>query len=100
MHMSQLIYLDGALRKRLWQEERVKGWAIIQCIGDAIFIPAGAPHQVSFFLNQNAQVHLKSLLDDLVTMMVVNISAWFAMQVQNLTSCIKVAEDFVSPEVR
>ena len=41
----------------------MKGWAIAQCIGDAIFIPAGAPHQV-----------------------------------RNVSSCIKVAEDFVSPQ--
>lgn len=38
-------------------------YAIAQCLGDAVFIPAGAPHQV-----------------------------------RNLLNCIKVAEDFVSPE--
>ena len=38
-------------------------YAIIQCLGDAVFVPAGAPHQV-----------------------------------RNLHNCIKVAEDFVSPE--
>lgn len=35
----------------------------MQCLGDAVFVPAGAPHQV-----------------------------------RNLHNCIKVAEDFVSPE--
>lgn len=60
---DQLIYMDSVLRERLWEEEGVRGWAIAQCIGDSIFIPAGAPHQV-----------------------------------QNYCSCIKVAEDFVSPE--
>jgi len=35
----------------------------VQCYGDAVFVPAGAPHQV-----------------------------------QNLHNCIKIAEDFVSPE--
>ena len=39
------------------------GYAIVQCAGDTIFIPAGAAHQV-----------------------------------RNLHNCIKVAEDFVSPE--
>lgn len=38
-------------------------YAIVQCLGDAVFVPAGAPHQV-----------------------------------RNLQNCIKVAEDFVSPE--
>ena len=42
----------------------MRGWPIVQCEGDAVFIPAGAPHQV-----------------------------------RNLQSCIKIAEDYVSPEV-
>jgi len=41
----------------------VRGWRFVQRHGDAIFIPAGCPHQV-----------------------------------RNLSSCIKVALDFVSPE--
>uniref|UniRef100_A0A1A9VPG5 [histone H3]-dimethyl-L-lysine(9) demethylase n=1 Tax=Glossina austeni TaxID=7395 RepID=A0A1A9VPG5_GLOAU len=56
-------YLDDKLRARLFKEYGVEGFAIVQCLGDAVFIPAGAPHQV-----------------------------------QNLHNCIKVAEDFVSPE--
>ncbi|KAM8973234.1 lysine-specific demethylase 3B isoform 2-T2 [Pelodytes ibericus] len=60
---DQSWYLDQALRKRLYEEYGVQGWAIVQFLGDAVFIPAGAPHQV-----------------------------------HNLHSCIKVAEDFVSPE--
>ncbi|XP_058446850.1 uncharacterized protein LOC131427559 isoform X2 [Malaya genurostris] len=60
---DQKWYLDANLRKRLLQEYNVEGYSIVQCSGDAIFIPAGAPHQV-----------------------------------RNLHNCIKVAEDFVSPE--
>ncbi|XP_075065327.1 lysine-specific demethylase 3B isoform X2 [Mixophyes fleayi] len=60
---DQSWYLDQSLRKRLYDEYGVQGWAIVQFLGDAVFIPAGAPHQV-----------------------------------HNLYSCIKVAEDFVSPE--
>ncbi|XP_074503604.1 lysine-specific demethylase 3B isoform X2 [Sebastes fasciatus] len=60
---DQSWYLDQALRRRLYEEYSVQGWAIVQFLGDAVFIPAGAPHQV-----------------------------------HNLYSCIKVAEDFVSPE--
>ncbi|ALC47088.1 JHDM2, partial [Drosophila busckii] len=56
-------YLDDKLRARLLKEYGVEGYPIVQCQGDAVFIPAGAPHQV-----------------------------------QNLHNCIKVAEDFVSPE--
>ncbi|XP_054265577.1 lysine-specific demethylase 3A-like isoform X2 [Macrosteles quadrilineatus] len=60
---DQSWYLDAPLRERLYKEYAVEGYAIVQCLGDAIFIPAGAPHQV-----------------------------------RNLHNCIKVAEDFVSPE--
>ncbi|XP_023243623.1 lysine-specific demethylase 3A-like [Centruroides sculpturatus] len=60
---DQSWYLDEELRDRLYKEYGVEGYAIGQCLGDAVFIPAGAPHQV-----------------------------------RNLHSCIKVAEDFVSPE--
>ncbi|XP_041368314.1 lysine-specific demethylase 3B-like isoform X2 [Gigantopelta aegis] len=60
---DQSWYLDEELRERVYQEYGVVGYTIVQCLGDSIFIPAGAPHQV-----------------------------------RNLHSCIKVAEDFVSPE--
>ncbi|XP_051715660.1 lysine-specific demethylase 3B isoform X3 [Ctenopharyngodon idella] len=60
---DQSWYLDQTLRRRLFEEYGVQGWSIVQFLGDAVFIPAGAPHQV-----------------------------------HNLYSCIKVAEDFVSPE--
>lgn len=51
------------MRARLKEEYGVVGYSIVQSLGDCVFIPAGAPHQV-----------------------------------QNLNSCIKVAEDFVSSE--
>lgn len=60
---DQSHYLDEYLRERLYREYGVKGYTIVQYYGDAVFIPAGAPHQV-----------------------------------RNLHNCIKVAEDFVSPE--
>lgn len=60
---DQSWYLDSKLRERLYKEYGVEGYPIAQCLGDAVFIPAGAPHQV-----------------------------------RNLLNCIKVAEDFVSPE--
>jgi lysine-specific demethylase 3 len=60
---DQSFYLDAKLRKLLKDRHNVVGYTIVQFVGDAVFIPAGAPHQV-----------------------------------RNLSSCIKVAEDFVSPE--
>lgn len=60
---DQTQYLDKKLRQELKKQFNVTGYAIAQCLGDAVFIPAGAPHQV-----------------------------------RNLHNCIKVAEDFVSPE--
>lgn len=43
---DQSWYLDEELRDRLLKEYGVHGYTIVQCLGDAIFIPAGAPHQV------------------------------------------------------
>jgi len=60
---DQVTYLDKELRERLVNEYNVNGYAIVQCEGDCVFIPAGAPHQV-----------------------------------RNLYNCIKIAEDYVSPE--
>ena len=56
-------YVDGALRRRLWEEAGVQSYHFVQHAGEAVFIPAGCPHQVL-----------------------------------NFRSCIKVAQDFVSPE--
>jgi len=43
---DQSHYLDKRLRGRLFREYGIKGYTIVQYYGDAIFIPAGAPHQV------------------------------------------------------
>merc|ERR1712018_814631 len=43
---DQRVYLDVNLRKRLYEEYGVVGYAYPQCEGDVVFIPAGAPHQV------------------------------------------------------
>jgi len=43
---DQSWYLDETLRERLWTDYGVRGYTILQCVGDAVFIPAGAPHQV------------------------------------------------------
>jgi lysine-specific demethylase 3 len=59
---DQIHYIDNKMLKELKSDFDVEPFVIIQYLGDAIFIPAGAPHQV-----------------------------------RNLNSCIKVAEDFVTP---
>lgn len=43
---DQSWYLDTHLRQRLLDEYGVEGYSVVQFLGDAIFIPAGAPHQV------------------------------------------------------
>ena len=43
---DQGVYLTSHLRHRLFKEYGVEGYAIAQCEGDTVFIPAGAPHQV------------------------------------------------------
>ena len=50
---DQLHYLDSKLRKRLYTEYGVEGYAYPQCAGDVVFIPAGAPHQVHIYLFLN-----------------------------------------------
>ncbi|NXC35497.1 HAIR demethylase, partial [Campylorhamphus procurvoides] len=40
------LYLDAALRRRLREECGVSGWTLLQFLGDAVLVPAGAPHQV------------------------------------------------------
>ena len=45
---SQQFYLDPPLRKKLYEECGVFSWRIYQQPGEAIFIPAGCAHQVSF----------------------------------------------------
>ena len=45
---DQSWYLDGPLRSRLYTEYGVSGYSVVQCLGDAVFIPAGAPHQVNY----------------------------------------------------
>ncbi|XP_066839545.1 lysine-specific demethylase hairless isoform X3 [Anser cygnoides] len=40
------LYLDPELRRRLREECGVSAWTLLQCLGDAVLVPAGAPHQV------------------------------------------------------
>lgn len=60
---DQCFYLTMEHKRNLKDEYGVEPWTFVQKLGEAVFIPAGCPHQV-----------------------------------RNLTSCTKVAVDFVSPE--
>ncbi|CAF1340535.1 unnamed protein product [Adineta steineri] len=60
---DQTAYLEKEDLEKLRDWSKVESYPILQFLGDAVFIPSGAPHQV-----------------------------------KNLHSCIKIAEDFVSPE--
>ena len=54
----QTCFIDFKMRKKLFDEFGVRGFTFVQNIGDAVFIPAGAPHQV-----QNLNSCIKIALD-------------------------------------
>jgi len=56
---DQSWYLDQVLRRRLYEEYGVQGWAIVQFLGDAVFIPAGAPHQVWRIIQREVNLRLE-----------------------------------------
>lgn len=43
---AQTTYLTSPMLADLWMQYRVKPYRIVQRYGDAVFIPAGCPHQV------------------------------------------------------
>jgi len=43
---TQQIYLNSSMREELFRKYGVKGWKIIQNVGQAVLVPAGSPHQV------------------------------------------------------
>ncbi|KAI9330901.1 hypothetical protein DFJ73DRAFT_648202, partial [Zopfochytrium polystomum] len=48
---DQYFYLDASMRRRLWTECGVRGWRIMQRVGDAVFVPAGCAHQVRNYVS-------------------------------------------------
>lgn len=81
---TQQEFLDFELRQRLCAERGIRGVDIVQFVGDAVYIPAGAPHQVRSDRNKLPINYGEPKM--------------CVLQVWNIHSCIKVAEDFVSPE--
>ena len=109
---DQCFFLTQHDLQRCFEETGVKAFSFLQCKGEAVFIPAGAPHQV-----RNLQVRpltippLTSLLW-LRTLYNVRRFVLSSLGVYKLytplkeallihlcvQNCIKVAVDFVSPE--
>ena len=71
---SQNWYIDASLRKRL-KDKNIDGYTLVQYEGDAVFIPAGAPHQVLNVLDC-----IKVALDFVAP--------------ENLSECLNLTEEF------
>ncbi|XWS15542.1 hypothetical protein CRYUN_Cryun34aG0009000 [Craigia yunnanensis] len=85
---DQSFYLTVEHKRRLKEEFGIEPWTFEQNLGEAVFIPAGCPHQVR---NLKVLIRLSSL-NVLITTMLWSLVVVFPQ------SCTKVAVDFVSPE--
>lgn len=91
---DQSFYLTLEHKKKLKEEFGVEPWTFLQKLGEAVFIPAGCPHQVR---NLKVLYHLLSsrfLFPKILSCLTVPLKYYVFI----LQSCTKVAADFVSPE--
>lgn len=72
---DQTFYLNEKHKKRLKEEFNVEPWTFEQYLGEAVFIPAGCPHQV-----RNRQSCIKVAVD--------------FVSPENVQECIRLTEDF------
>ncbi|OVA08215.1 zinc finger protein [Macleaya cordata] len=72
---DQIFFLNERHKKQLKKEFNVEPWTFEQYLGEAIFIPAGCPHQV-----RNRQSCIKVALD--------------FVSPDNVQECIRLAEEF------
>ncbi|CAH9142970.1 unnamed protein product [Cuscuta epithymum] len=72
---DQCFYLTIEHKKRLKAEHGVEPWTFIQQLGDAVFIPAGCPHQV-----RNLKSCIKVALD--------------FVSPENVPECMRLTEEF------
>ncbi|PPS14813.1 hypothetical protein GOBAR_AA05759 [Gossypium barbadense] len=82
---DQSFFLTMDHKAKLKKEYGIEPWTFVQKLGEAVFIPAGCPHQVrniKGFSQSKYSLHRQ---------FVVKMSVYIG-------SCIKVALDFVSPE--
>ncbi|CAM8926143.1 unnamed protein product [Rhodiola kirilowii] len=77
---DQTFYLSTEHKRKLKEEYGIKPWTFTQKLGDAVFIPAGCPHQV-----RNVKSCIKVALD--------------FVSPENIGECIRLSEEFrVLPE--
>ncbi|GAB2292144.1 hypothetical protein Dimus_026395 [Dionaea muscipula] len=72
---DQTFYLTEEHKRRLKDEYGVEPWTFIQKLGEAVFIPAGCPHQV-----RNLKPCIKVALD--------------FVSPENVSECIRLTEEF------
>ncbi|CAI9117307.1 OLC1v1018678C1 [Oldenlandia corymbosa var. corymbosa] len=72
---DQSMYLTMEHKRRLKEEFGVEPWTFVQRLGDAVFIPAGCPHQV-----RNLKSCIKVALD--------------FVSPENVGQCIRLSEEF------
>ncbi|KAM7518021.1 hypothetical protein LguiB_016983 [Lonicera macranthoides] len=72
---DQTFYLTIEHKRRLKEEYGIEPWTFVQKVGDAVFIPAGCPHQV-----RNLKSCIKVALD--------------FVSPENVNECVRLAEDF------
>ncbi|XP_057769078.1 lysine-specific demethylase JMJ26-like isoform X2 [Salvia miltiorrhiza] len=72
---DQTIYLTMEHKKKLKEEYGIEPWTFVQKVGDAVFIPAGCPHQV-----RNLKSCIKVALD--------------FVSPENVKECVRLTEEF------
>ncbi|CAI9110366.1 OLC1v1010375C1 [Oldenlandia corymbosa var. corymbosa] len=72
---DQAFYLNSRHKKKLKEEFGVEPWTFVQKLGDAVFIPAGCPHQV-----RNLKSCVKVALDFVST--------------ENMSECVHLTKEF------
>ncbi|KAL8539765.1 hypothetical protein ACS0TY_001393 [Phlomoides rotata] len=72
---DETIYLTSEHKKRLKEECGIEPWTFVQRLGDAIFIPAGCPHQV-----RNLKSCIKVAVD--------------FVSPENVASCFRLTNEF------
>ncbi|KAL8473319.1 hypothetical protein ACS0TY_030230 [Phlomoides rotata] len=72
---DQTVYLTMEHKRKLKEEYGIEPWTFVQKVGDAVFIPAGCPHQV-----RNLKSCIKVALD--------------FVSPENIQECVRLTEEF------